>query len=100
MEPRIGGSRQAGESESYRYANIEGGRAKLTAIDLPEDVTGKCVRLATDLGLEFAGIDLFRSVDAEYYCFEVNPQPAFSFFDHQSGQPIARAVADYLAGAV
>jgi len=81
----------------YRYANTAGGTAKLRATRLPEEITGKCVELARNLGLEFAGIDLFRANDGDYYCFEVNPQPAFSFFEHQGGQPIAAAIAAFLA---
>jgi hypothetical protein len=32
------------------------------------------------------------------YCFEVNPNPGFSYFEAQTGQPIAQAVARYLMG--
>ena len=32
------------------------------------------------------------------YCFEVNPSPAFSYYESQTGQPISCAVADYLSG--
>ncbi|MEA3016814.1 MAG: hypothetical protein QOI38_1536 [Sphingomonadales bacterium] len=82
----------------YRYAKREGGETTLRAIALPEDVRARCVALAAGLGLAFAGIDLIRTPDDEYYCFEVNPQPAFSYFEANTGQPIARAVADHLAG--
>jgi len=37
--------------------------------------------------------------DREVYCFEVNPCPAFSYFEANTGQPIADAVAKHLAGA-
>ena len=32
------------------------------------------------------------------YCFEVNPSPAFSYDEAHTGQPIAQAIARYLAG--
>jgi hypothetical protein len=32
------------------------------------------------------------------FCFEVNPSPGYSYFEANTGQPIARAVARYLAG--
>jgi glutathione synthase/RimK-type ligase-like ATP-grasp enzyme len=58
-----------------------------------------CVNLAAGLGLAFAGIDLKITPDhAGVYCFEVNPSPAFSYYESQTGQPISRAVADYLSG--
>jgi hypothetical protein len=37
--------------------------------------------------------------DDEVYCFEVNPSPAFSYYEGNTGQPISRAVARHLAGA-
>jgi glutathione synthase/RimK-type ligase-like ATP-grasp enzyme len=83
----------------YRYAHLQGGNAKLSAIELHPDISGKCVILTHDLGLEFAGIDLFQTKEGEYYCFEVNPQPAFSYFELNSRQPIAAAVAAHLAAA-
>jgi glutathione synthase/RimK-type ligase-like ATP-grasp enzyme len=56
------------------------------------------VRLVRGLGLAFAGVDLRIGPDGEVTCFEVNPCPAFSYYEQQTGQPIAAAVAAYLAG--
>ena len=39
-----------------------------------------------------------RTSRGEYYCFEVNPSPAYSYFEEETSQPISRAVVDYLAG--
>ncbi len=36
--------------------------------------------------------------DGRIYCFEVNPCPAFSYYEESTGQPIARALAEYLTG--
>jgi hypothetical protein len=83
----------------YRYARRNGGKTTLAAITLPVAVSDKCVALARGLGLPFAGIDLMRTPGGDYYCFEVNPQPAFSYFQANTGQPIAMAVARYLAAA-
>jgi glutathione synthase/RimK-type ligase-like ATP-grasp enzyme len=55
--------------------------------------------LAERLDLSFVGIDLKITPDGEVYCFEVNPCPAFSYFELNTDQPIARAVARYLAAA-
>lgn len=40
-----------------------------------------------------AGIDLRRTHDGTWYCFEVNSSPGFSDFEEATGQPIAEAVA-------
>jgi len=86
------------DATDYRYAARDGRPADLRAIDLDDAVATRCVALAADLGLPFAGIDLRRTPEGEWVCFEVNPSPGFSFYESQTRQPIARAVARYLAG--
>jgi len=83
----------------YRYAKRAGGSAELRATELPSDIVEKCIALTRGLDLAFVGIDLKRTPDGEFFCFEVNPSPAFSFYEANTEQPIARAVARYLAGA-
>lgn len=82
----------------YRYAARQVNQpARLDAGELPDDVAQRCVRLAADLGLGFAGIDL-RIDGTDISCFEVNPSPGFSWYEENTGQPIAAAVADHLCG--
>lgn len=86
------------EATDYRYASAQvGSPAELSAIDLPPEVAERCVRLAARLDLGFAGIDLRFTADGEVYCFEVNPSPAYSYYEAHTGQPIAQAVARHLA---
>ena len=82
----------------YRYAEREGGPAELRATELPGELAARCVGMARGLGLDFAGVDLKLAPDGRAYCFEVNPSPAFSYYEANTGQPIAQAVARYLAG--
>jgi len=85
-------------ASDYRYAAREGGDpAALRPLDLPDELAGRCVRLTAALGLGFSGIDLRLTPDGEAVCFEVNPSPAFSYYEANTGQPIAAAVARYLA---
>ncbi|MHA7962279.1 ATP-grasp domain-containing protein [Streptomyces sp. L500] len=81
----------------YRYAHSDGGHTELSAWQPPDDLAERCLRLATRLGLELAGIDLMLADDGEVYCFEVNPCPAFTYYEAHTGQPIARAAALALA---
>jgi hypothetical protein len=84
----------------YRYARTQAGEAaELTAMDIPDNVAQGCIKLAAGLGLAFAGIDLKFEPEGRVYCFEVNPSPGYSYFEANSGQPIAMAVADYLIGS-
>lgn len=69
----------------------------MNAACLPDPWPQRCQALAADMGLLLAGIDLRRTPDGEWYCFEVNPSPAFSYYD-RFGQGITGAVARLLTG--
>lgn len=86
------------EYSDYRYAARNAGEpARLEAVEIDGDLATRCVRLARSLGLTFAGIDLRLTPDGRQVCFEVNPSPAFSYYEANTGQPIAAAVARCLA---
>ncbi|MDQ7802337.1 RimK domain-containing protein ATP-grasp [Amycolatopsis sp. A133] len=82
----------------YRYARREGTTASLRAHDLGPGLAQRCAGLAAALGLPFAGIDLRLVPDGRVVCFEVNPSPGFTWFQHETGQPIATALAAWLTG--
>jgi hypothetical protein len=42
-----------------------------------------------DLGLSLSGIDLRLTPAGEWYCFEVNPSSAFTYYQEATGHPIA-----------
>ncbi len=87
------------DATDYRYAHRQSGdHADLRPVELSDDLSEMCVKLAAGLGLAFAGIDLKITPENYVYCFEVNPSPAFSYYESQTGQPISRAVAEYLSG--
>ena len=64
---------------------------------MSDDVALQCLALARDLDLPFAGIDLKITPADEIYCFEVNPSPAYSYYESHTGQPISAALARFLA---
>ncbi|MFM9709213.1 ATP-grasp domain-containing protein [Streptomyces galilaeus] len=82
----------------YRYADQGGESARLAPLDLPPDTARRCVDLAASLGLPLAGIDLRRTPDGEWVCFEVNPMPAYSYYESHTGLPISTALVEYLDG--
>jgi hypothetical protein len=90
----------ASDADDYRYARAQGcPDPTLTEIDLPDDVAQRCRALSARLGLPVAGIDLRRTPEGEWYCFEVNPSPGFTYYESSTGQPIAAAIAGLLAAA-
>jgi glutathione synthase/RimK-type ligase-like ATP-grasp enzyme len=87
----------ATEATDYRYARRDELEAELYELTLPDELAERCVGLAAALDLPFAGIDLMLTPGERVYCFEVNPSPAFSYYELHTGQPIAMALARYLA---
>jgi glutathione synthase/RimK-type ligase-like ATP-grasp enzyme len=98
VDTRVFATRITSASTDYRYAAREGEPAQLDPLELPTDIAARTVAMAAALKLPFAGIDLRITPDGTAYCFEVNPSPGFSYYEARTGQPIAAAVASYLAG--
>lgn len=84
------------EALDYRYAARDGLDCDLRPSTLRPEVEEACVRVAVALDLPLAGIDLRVGDDGTVTCFEVNPMPAFSYYESNTGQPIAAAVAAFL----
>jgi glutathione synthase/RimK-type ligase-like ATP-grasp enzyme len=87
------------DADDYRFAERQGASAQVHPTALPSDVVERCQRLAAAMQLHLAGIDLRRTPDGRWYCFEVNPSPAFSYYQEHTGQPIDQAIAGLLARA-
>jgi hypothetical protein len=80
--------------DDYRYATV--GR-EVSPCLLPDEWVHRCVTLAQATGLSLAGIDLRITSSGEWFCFEVNPSPAFTFFGEQHSSRVADAVAKELS---
>jgi hypothetical protein len=88
-----------GSVTDYRYADRYGKKVKLTAIEISPAVASRCVNLAKSMNLPLAGIDFRLRPDGEFVCFEVNPMPAYSYFESHTGLPISRHLAQLLMSA-
>jgi glutathione synthase/RimK-type ligase-like ATP-grasp enzyme len=82
----------------YRYAAASGEDVEMQAIELEQDVRALCLDLARLLNLPLCGIDLRQTPSGDWYCFEANPSPAFSYYQEGAGQDIAAAIVAHLAG--
>lgn len=92
------GTRIATEAVDYRYAHREGLPVIMEPIKLPEAIRERCLDLSDRLQLPLCGIDFKVTPDGTYICFEVNPSPAFSFYQEQTGAPISDALVRFLIG--
>jgi glutathione synthase/RimK-type ligase-like ATP-grasp enzyme len=84
------------DSTDYRYAHKYNEETNIVAITLPKHVEEKCLEVSKVLELPFVGIDLRRTEDNHWYCFEANPSPAFTYYENQTGLPITQAVVQLL----
>jgi glutathione synthase/RimK-type ligase-like ATP-grasp enzyme len=82
----------------YRYARRQGGTVAMEPAALPSRVAEACRALSQGIGLIIAGIDLKETPDGDYYCFEINPSPGFSWYEQETGQPISAALVEMLRG--
>jgi hypothetical protein len=96
--PRTFAARIVTTATDYRYAARDGVEAAMQAWTLPPELAQRCVALSERLELPLAGIDLRLAESGRAYCFEVNPSPAYSFYEERTGLPIAAAIAEHLAG--
>lgn len=93
---RVFASEVVTDATDYRYATRDGHDLNIRPIELPDEIAARCVRLSKELELPLCGIDLKRTPEGRYFCFEVNPSPAYSYYQEHTGQPIADAIVDYL----
>lgn len=89
--------RIASAAIDYRYAAWFDQTTAMSATLLPPAVADRCRSLAAVLGLELAGIDLRLDPSGQWWCFEVNTAPGFTWFEEHTGMAISAAVARRLA---
>ena len=83
-------------SDDYRYPKQQDTQPLVRSCAVPDDVGTLCRKLTAFMNLAIAGIDLRRTPPGDWYCFEVNPSPGFSFYEEATGQPISEAIASLL----
>jgi len=71
---------------------------RIHAVELPDDVAERCLRIADALGLVWTGIDLRRTPDGIHVFLEANPSPMFLGFEARTGLPLCETLAALLLG--
>lgn len=80
------------DATDYRY----GGEVVMAPFDIPDQLAKLLLEVTSTMGLLLAGVDLRYTPDGDWYCFEINPSPGFTFYEEHTGQPIAAAIARVL----
>lgn len=79
----------------YRYPeNIQD--ISYHPIEIPKEVSYKCIEISKALNLHLSGIDFKRCPKGNYYCFEINPTPAFYVYEKFTRQEISLEVIKLL----
>lgn len=76
------------------------GQARTEPAELPADVCCQLMGLMNRLGLVYGAIDMRRTPQGEYVFLEINTAGEFLFIEERTGQPISRALAEWLATPV
>jgi hypothetical protein len=94
VRERLFVTRIESDVDDYRYAGAS--PPTLAACDVDDRLAQQCVKMCAAMGLHLAGIDLRLTPRGDWYCFEVNPSPAYTYYEDATGQPIAAAIAQLL----
>lgn len=86
----------ATDATDYRYASLDEKTAAFSSYELDRELRRRCLHLAERCGMSFVGIDLIVGEEG-IFCLEVNPSPAYSYYESATGAPISRALARLLA---
>lgn len=90
-------TRLIASNEDYRRsALIEDEEIIVEPADLPSRIIDRCICFTKQLGLIVSGIDFKESPNGRLVALELNPYPQFTFYEGRSGQPITKAVINYL----
>lgn len=91
--------RIASNRDDYRYAARDGGSIEAAEVALEPGAVESLIRMVRQMGLLVAGVDLRRTLSGELYCLEVNPSPAFTYYEQLVGINLAARIAELLVEA-
>jgi RimK family alpha-L-glutamate ligase len=80
--------------DGWRTNLARGGRAEPVRLDAERELL--CVRAATALGADYAGVDLLRGPDGRDYVLEVNGIPGWQGVERATDVNVAAVLADHL----
>lgn len=67
-------------------------------IELPADISYKCIEITQALGLTFGAIDLICDSHNKFWFLEINPNGQWAWIENLTGAPISKAIVKELQG--
>lgn len=85
-------------SQSNENTKIDWRKESLNfnAIEIPKEISEKCVQLLNALQIKFGAIDLIKTPNGEYIFLEINPNGQWAWIEMQTGQNISDEIIKYL----
>lgn len=71
--------------------------SKWNSVQLPSYIEECCIKLCKRLNLEFAAIDLVKSISGDFFFLELNPNGQWVWIEEETGLPISAAIVDHLS---
>lgn len=69
---------------------------KHSTIQLPSDISSKCLKLCRMLNLNFAAIDFILDNNDDFVFLEVNPNGQWAWIEKQVNHPISDSISNLL----
>lgn len=85
-------------SQSNENTKIDWRKESLNfkAIEIPKEISEKCVKLLNAFQIKFGAIDLIKTPNDEYIFLEINPNGQWAWIEIQTGQNISDEIIKYL----
>jgi glutathione synthase/RimK-type ligase-like ATP-grasp enzyme len=84
------------ESSRIDWRRSERSDLRHTAIDLPSEVSRRCLTLLDRLNLSFGAVDMVIDAGGNYHFLEINPTGQWAWLQDRLGFDISGAIADWL----
>ena len=85
---------QEGKEIDWRARNDA---SKWNPFQLPKLIEEACIKLCKKLNLEFAAIDLVKSISGDFFFLELNPNGQWVWIEEETGLPISDAIVQHLS---
>ncbi len=90
-------TRLIARNEDYRKSALQNqDDIHAESAQLPAAVLARCISFTRQLGLVVGGLDFKETPSGRLVALELNPYPQFTFYEGRSGQPLTKAVVQYL----
>lgn len=80
--------------DDWRHYDLD--KVKHIAHQLPESIKSLCLKMAKELDLNFATLDLILTPDNNYVFLELNPNGQWLWIEQLTGLPISSAISNLL----